>query len=109
MRPLLDEAVPRQLRRALSSHDVRTVAEMGWSGTQNGKLLSLAAADFDAFVTVDKNLPYQQNLANLPVAVVLLDAHPLKLRVLLPLIPALEKALSSLAPRAFVRVAAGTP
>ncbi len=81
---------------------------MGWSGTKNGKLLALAAADFDAFVTVDTNLSRQQNLTSLPVAVVLLDAHSVELSALLPLVPALEQALELLAPRTFVRVAAGT-
>ena len=61
MRLLLDESVPAKLRRSLSSHEVRTVVEMGWSGVRNGKLLALAASQFDAFITVDKNLPYQQN------------------------------------------------
>jgi hypothetical protein len=51
---------------------------MGWSVVKNGKLLALAADAFDAVGTVDKNLPHQQNLSALPVAVVLLDAvaHP---------------------------------
>ena len=107
MRLLLDESVPGRLRRSLASHEVRTVGEMGWSGTKNGKLLSLAAAEFDAFVTVDKNLPHQQNLASLSIAVVLLDAQSVELKALLPLVPALEQELLSLAPRTFVRVAAG--
>ena len=75
MRLLLDESVPSRLRRALPGHEVRTVGEMGWSGVKNGKLLALAATAFDAFVTVDKNLPYQQNLSTLPVAVIVLDAR----------------------------------
>ena len=74
MRLLLDESIPVKLRRSLPNHYVRTVVEMGWSGVKNGKLLALAANEFDAFVTVDKNLPYQQNLTTLPVAVVVLDA-----------------------------------
>ena len=60
MRLLLDESVPSRLRRSLASHEVRTVGEMGWSGTKNGKLLALAGADFDAFVTVDKNLAHNR-------------------------------------------------
>lgn len=108
MRLLLDESVPSRLRRALASHDVHTVGEMGWSGTKNGRLLTLAGAAFDAFVTVDKNLPHQQNLATLPVAVVLLDAHSVELQALLLLVPALEHALLSLAPKTFVHVGTGT-
>jgi predicted nuclease of predicted toxin-antitoxin system len=74
MRLLLDESVPARLRRSLTDHSVRTVVEAAWSGVKNGKLLALAAADFDAFVTVDKNLPFQQNLATLPIALLVLDS-----------------------------------
>ena len=106
MRLLLDESVPSRLRRALPKHNVRTVGEMGWSGFKNGKLLALAAVDFDAFITVDKNLPYQQNLTTLPIAVVVLDAVSIELPALLPLVPELEAQLSSLKPKTYVRVAA---
>ena len=73
---------------------------------KNGKLLALAANDFDAFVTVDKNLPYQQNLATLPIAVVVLDAEAIDLPALLPLVPELERALVSLRARTCVVVSA---
>lgn len=99
MRLLLDESIPVRLRRSLPNHDVRTVVEMGWSGVKNGKLLALAADNFDAFVTVDKNLPYQQNLSALPIAVVVLDAVSNELPALLHLLPALEQTLSSLKPK----------
>lgn len=46
---------------------------MGWSGVRNGKLLALAATSFEAFVTVDKNMPFQQNLQTLPIALVALE------------------------------------
>jgi predicted nuclease of predicted toxin-antitoxin system len=104
MRLLLDEAVPRRLSRSLASHEVRTVVEMGWSGVKNGNLLALAAPHFDALITVDKNLPHQQNLSMLPVSVVLLDAPSVALGELLFLLPALEKALVALPARSFVRV-----
>ena len=80
---------------------------MGWSGLKNGKLLALAAADFEAFITVDKNLPYQQNLANLPISVIVLDAMSIELPALLPLLPALEVQLSSLKAKTYVCVSAG--
>jgi len=60
MRVLLDECLPRRLKRELAGHDVRTVAEMGWAGNSNGALLNLAQEKFDIFVTVDKNLTAQQ-------------------------------------------------
>ncbi len=96
MRLLLEECVPARLRRSLPSHLVSTVVSEGWSGIKNGKLLALAAQRFDAFITVDKNLPYQQNTAVLPVAVVILDSVSNELAFLLPLVPALEEALKSL-------------
>jgi len=101
MRLLLDESIPKRLRRSLPEHAVRTVVEMGWSGVKNGKLLALAQADFDAFITVDKNLPYQQNLNTLPIAVIVLDAVSNELPVLLPLVPELKRELESLEPKTY--------
>lgn len=95
MRLLLDECVPVRLRKALAYHEVSTVSQEGWSGVKNGKLLTLAAKKFEAFITVDKNLPYQQNNSNLPISVYVLDARSNELLSLLPLIPKLELALSS--------------
>ena len=104
MRLLLDESVPKRLRRHLPNHDVKTVVEMGWSGAKNGALLTLAAQDFDAFITVDKNLPYQQNLMTLPVAVVVLHAVSNDLTNLVSLMPLLEAALAQLKRGSCVRV-----
>ena len=104
MRLLLDECVPARLRKALPSHVVTTVGQAGWSGIKNGKLLALAAASFDAFVTVDKNLPYKQNAASLPITVLVLDAVSNELTYLLPLVPALEREPSNLAPGRYVFV-----
>ena len=106
MRLLLDECVPARLRKALPGHEVSTVGLEGWSGIKNGKLLALAAAGFDAFVTVDKNLPYQQNTAALPIAVLVLDAKSNELPYLLPLLPALEAIFKNLVPGSYVLVAA---
>jgi len=106
MRLLLDESVPRRLRDALPAHSVRTAVEMGWGGVKNGALLVLAAAEFDAFITVDRNLPFQQNIATLPIAVVVLIAHSNELQALLPLVPRLEEALVSLLPRTLVQIGA---
>lgn len=104
MRLLLDESVPARLRRYLPLHAVKTVVEMGWGGVKNGALIALAAGEFDVFLTVDKNLPYQQNLTNLPLAVIVLDAHSNELAALLPLLSELEQALGNLQPRTCVRV-----
>lgn len=79
---------------------------MGWSGVKNGDLLRLAAASFDVFITVDKNLPYQQSLATLPLAVIVLDAQSNDLPALLPLVPKLEATLRDVLPRTYVRIEA---
>jgi hypothetical protein len=71
---------------------------------KNGNLLALAAAEFDAFVTVDKNLPFQQNLAALPIALVVLDSVSNELSALLPLVPALLRELASLQPKPYTLV-----
>ena len=78
--------------------------QAGWPGIKNGKLLALAAADFDALITVDKNLPYQQHMASLPVAVLLLDAPSNELHHLLPLVPMLETALAQLQARTLLTI-----
>jgi hypothetical protein len=107
MRLLLDESVPAKLRRHLPGHEVKTAVEMGWSGVKNGRLLALAGQSFDAFITVDKNMPYQQNLKALPVALVVLDAASNELHALLPLLPGLEQALGTLMPCTHVTVRIG--
>jgi predicted nuclease of predicted toxin-antitoxin system len=64
MRILLDECVNPRVRAGFPNHDTKTVVEMGWQGTANGKLLTLAEANqFEVFVTVDQNLYHQQNIA----------------------------------------------
>ncbi len=104
---LLDESVPAKLRSALPHHAVRTAVEMGWSGVKNGQLLALAATDFDAFISVDKNLPYQQNLKTLPIAIVVLDSRSNELSALLPLVSELERQLARLVPRTYIRIGTG--
>ncbi|MEH2271751.1 MAG: DUF5615 family PIN-like protein [Nostoc sp.] len=69
MRILLDECVPRPLRRELTDYEVRTVVEMGWSGKKNGELLQLMIQEsFTILLTTDQNLRYQQNLQQVGVA-----------------------------------------
>ncbi|MCX8086849.1 MAG: DUF5615 family PIN-like protein [Rhodocyclaceae bacterium] len=99
MRILLDECLPRRLAGALEGHEVVTVVEAGWSGLKNGQLLTYAAMRFDVFVTADQNLQYQQNLAALPLPVVVLKASDNRYATLLPLMPKLLAVLDSLQPR----------
>lgn len=104
MRILLDESLPRRLSGELAGHTVSTVVEAGWSGVKNGRLLMLAAARFDVFVTADQNLQYQQNLADLPLAVIVLAARDNRLPTLLPLVPDLLASLARLTPNSLIKI-----
>jgi predicted nuclease of predicted toxin-antitoxin system len=72
MKLLLDECVDWRLLRDLEGHEVKTVKQLGWENVRNGALLRLASTQFDVFLTVDSNLPYQQNAALFPIAVIIL-------------------------------------
>jgi len=98
MRVLLDECVPRALRDELQGHDVKTVAESGWSGVKNGELLRLAASRFDVLLTVDRNLEYQQNFVGAQVAVIVVHAPSNDVAALKPLMPQVLEAIPG-APR----------
>jgi len=74
MRVLLDECLPRGLKKHLRNHEVKTVPEAGWAGKKNGELLRVAAGDIDVFITIDSNLVYQQKVGVLPFGVVVLAA-----------------------------------
>lgn len=89
MKLLLDESVPRQLSRLFPDEfEVRTVQQMGWAGSRNGDLLKQAAAQgFDALVTADQGIEYQQNPDTLPVAVFVLIAARTRLHELGHLVP----------------------
>jgi hypothetical protein len=79
MKLLLDECVDWRLLRELADFDVKTVRQMGWAGIENGALLRAAEGEFDAFVTVDKNLSFQQNLSGFAIFVVVLRSGSLRL------------------------------
>lgn len=107
MKVLLDECVPRKLSRELAEHEVSTVTERGWSGIKNGKLLALAEAEVDVFLTVDQNLKYQQNLKAFNIGVILLVARNNRLKTLLPLMPETREALENMKAGDFIRIGAG--
>ena len=52
----------------MTGHSVATAYEMGWTELENGALLKAAEAHFDALVTTDQSLRYQQNLTGLRLA-----------------------------------------
>lgn len=105
MRILIDECVPRRLRRELTGHDVHNVPDMSWSGKKNGELLQLMAGqNFEVLLTVDQNLRHQQNLKAAGIAVLVLVAKSNRFADLLPLMPAARAALASLKPGDVVEI-----
>jgi predicted nuclease of predicted toxin-antitoxin system len=87
MKILLDECIDRRLARELVDYEIKTVPQMGWAGIKDGQLLVLAAAEFDVFITVDRNLSFQQNLPQFDIAVIVLEAPSNRLSDLKPLAP----------------------
>ena len=106
MKVLLDECLPRKLKRELAGHEVLTGTEHGWSGVKNGRLLTLAEAEFDVFLTIDQNLKYQQNLKAFNIGIILLTARNNRLKTLLPLMPEVRQALENIKAGGFIRVGA---
>lgn len=105
MKLLLDENLPHRLRFEIVGHEVYTVAYMGWSGVENGVLLQHAAtAEFDALVSNDRGLEYEQNQGQLPLAIVVILAPSNTIDALRPLLPRLHQALSDLQPGEFVKI-----
>ena len=84
MKVLLDHCVPRRFGKLLVGHEVRTAFEMEWSGLRNGALLAQASGQFDAFVTVDQNVHFQQNLTALPLPTAILVAPNNRFQTLAP-------------------------
>ena len=93
MRVLLDECIDQRLAADIAGHEVKTVPQAGWASVSNGELLALAQSQFDVFVTVDRNLSFQQRLPRFSIAVVVLRAASNRLADLRPLIPALLDAI----------------
>jgi len=105
MRVLLDECIPRRFKQSLSSHECRTVPEIGLAGRKNGELLTLAeAAGFEAFLTIDRGIEHEQNLKGRSIAVILIRAQSNRLSDLLPNVPGILKILESIHSGELVRV-----
>jgi Domain of unknown function (DUF5615) len=105
MKVLLDEYVPRKLKNNLIGHECQTVPEAGLAGKKNGELLSLAReAGFEVFVTVDRGLEYEQNLARRDIAVIVIRAKSSRLADLLPLVPEVLRLIPSIKSGQLIRV-----
>ncbi len=95
MKLLLDENLPKKLKRHFPQHQIFTATEKGWKGKKNGELLQLMVGEgFDVLLTFDKNLRYQQNLPRLLVAVFVLFAEDNTYDSLKSLVPQIEYELS---------------
>lgn len=95
MKVLLDECIDWRLSREITDHEVKTAREMGWSTIENGELLALAAKEFQVFITVDRNLSFQQNLPAFDIAVIVLRARSNRLADLQSLVPELLVTIST--------------
>jgi hypothetical protein len=95
---LLDECVDWRLARDIVGHDVKTARQMGWTAIKNGELLALAGGQFEVFVTVDRNLSFQQNLVSYPIAIIVLCAKTNRLADIKPLVPKLMASIESAQP-----------
>ena len=96
MRVVFDICVPRPLRKHLPGHEIRTAQELGWDTLQNGDLICAAEPLFDALITSDQNLKYQQNLAGRKLAIVVLPTNYMP--DVLRLAPKVAQAMSEIRP-----------
>jgi len=108
MKVLIDECLPKKLKREVNAEFVRTVPEIGWASIQNGALLRLAEQEFDVFFTNDQNLEHQQNLEKFDLAIVVLIASTNDIDDLKPLMPAANEALRKIGAGDIVHIKAPT-
>jgi predicted nuclease of predicted toxin-antitoxin system len=106
MRILLDEDLPRRLAELLVGHEVSTVQRSGWSGIKIGQLLGLASAHFDVFLTMDRNIAFQQNSATLPIAVLIVEAVSNRMEDLVAIVPGILNEINRIPPKSLRRVGA---
>ena len=96
MKVLLDENLPKRLKADLSMFEVATVREKGWQGRENGDLIrAMLAEGYQALLTFDKNLQYQQNFAKYPLTVLLLNAKDNQYATLRPLMTKVAEKLNA--------------
>lgn len=106
MRVLLDENLPRALTRLFEPHvEATTIGQVGWKGIKNGALLRKAENEFDVLITMDKGIPHQQNLSQVRIGIVLLEAYSNRYEDLAPLMGSVNRELKTLQPGEIVRVA----
>jgi hypothetical protein len=95
VRVILDECIDRRFAKDIQGYEVLTVPQAGWAGIKNGELLTRTQTQFDVFVTVDRNLAFQQNIPQFTIAVIVLQAQTNRLKDLRPLLPNLLQILTT--------------
>ena len=108
MRILLDENFPIDFAKLLVGHGITTthVHSLGWSGIKNGELLRRANSVCEVFVTLDRNLVFQQSIRGLLFGIVILSARSNRVADLIPHITSILEAASRVAPGQFEKVGA---
>ena len=104
MRVLLDEQLPLDLVAALQGHSVETVVSRGWTGITNGELLRRMHGEYDALITMDRGIEFEQNLSTLPFGVLLLRAPSNRMVHLQPLVPPILDTLPAVKPGQLHRI-----
>ncbi len=102
MKIIIDECVPHIVKKRLPERDIKTVQQMNWAGVKNGELLRLVEAEFDVFITSDKNLRYQQNLKNRKIAILLLPSNQIPL--IERMLPQIDEKLSGIQMGDFIEI-----
>lgn len=106
MKLLLDECVTRDIKADLAGHEVHTIEDAGLKGLENGDLLKAAAGLYEVLITVDQNIPYQQNVVELPFAILILAGKRNSYAHLKPLMPRALAALETIMPGTVVLIEA---
>jgi hypothetical protein len=106
VRVLLDEHLPVDLAPELHGHDVDTVVGRGWAGVKNGELLRRMAGSYDALVTMDRSIEFQQPTAALPFGIVVVHAPSTRMLHFRPLLPAILLAVAAIGPGTVQHVSA---
>ncbi len=106
MRILLDENFPADFAPLFSSQRISSVHSLGWCGVKNGELLRRAREVCDVFVTMDRNLEFQQNIKALPFGLVVVRAVSNRMVHLAPMVESILDAAHRVAPGAVERVGA---
>jgi len=104
MKLLLDEYMPRRLKTALAPYEASIVEDAGFKGLKNGRLLREASGDNDVLITVDRNIPAQQNFSTLKIALIIIHAKGNRYEDLIPFVPQILSSLTNISPGSVVRI-----